>query len=74
MKRLLVLGLFALQACAPASSQSGRTLYQDKCSVCHGATGQGDGEFAAQLATKPADLTQIAARRDGICERSIDLI
>ena len=66
MKRLLVLGLVALQACAPASSNSGKTLYNDKCSVCHGATGQGDGQFEAQLGAKPPDLTQIAARRDGV--------
>ena len=33
---------------------------------CHGISGRGDGPVAASLATKPADLTQVAARRDGV--------
>jgi len=58
--------LIGLQACSPVSSNSGRTIYADKCAVCHGTTGKGDGELAGSLETRPADLTQIAARRDGV--------
>lgn len=35
------------------------------CSSCHGADGRGDGPVASTLDPKPADLTRIAARRDG---------
>ena len=60
-----ILLLMGLQACSPTSSNTGRTIYADKCAVCHGASGKGDGELASLLETQPADLTRIAARRDG---------
>ena len=34
----------------------GRTLYQDNCASCHGATGMGDGEAANSLNPSPALL------------------
>lgn len=61
-----VIVLMGLQACSPTSSNTGRTIYADKCVACHGAKGKGDGELAALLETRPADLTRIAARRDGV--------
>ncbi|QJF53214.1 cytochrome c [Roseobacter ponti] len=44
----------------------GEELFSDNCIVCHGVTGQGDGPAARGLNTAPADLTGIAARRDGV--------
>ena len=35
----------------------GEDAYTMACAVCHGPDGKGDGEFAAMLTTKPADLT-----------------
>ena len=61
-----VIALVGLAACSPVSSNTGRAIYADKCAVCHGATGKGDGALAATLDTRPADLTRIAARRDGV--------
>ena len=61
-----VLALLAGAACSPVSPQTGRSIYADKCAVCHGATGKGDGELATRLDPGPADLTRIAARRDGV--------
>lgn len=55
-----------LASCSPVSETSGRTIYAAKCAACHGASGKGDGELATRLETSPADLTQIAARRDGV--------
>lgn len=66
MKRAVVVALMVAQACTPQSSDSGRTVYNDKCAVCHGFTGRGDGDLADGLDPRPADLTQIAARRDGV--------
>ncbi len=44
----------------------GETLYLQHCVSCHGVDGKGDGAVAARLSTPPADLTRIAARRDGV--------
>src|SRR6056297_2523000 len=63
---IFVIALVGLAACSPVSSNTGRAIYVDKCAVCHGATGKGDGALAATLDTRPADLTRIAARRDGV--------
>lgn len=65
MKPLILLpllicgGLFGVQSHA-------NTLFEQHCAACHGASGHGDGPAADQLRTAPADLTQIAARRDGV--------
>jgi cbb3-type cytochrome oxidase cytochrome c subunit len=44
----------------------GRDIYLENCVSCHGVTGKGDGPLAANLRTPPADLTKIAARREGV--------
>lgn len=44
----------------------GQMLFMENCIACHGAEGRGDGPLAAGLTTPPADLTRIAARRDGV--------
>ena len=32
-------------------------LFKDRCTVCHGATGKGDGDGSAALDPKPRDFT-----------------
>lgn len=39
------------------SLERGRTLYEINCVMCHGASGEGNGQIAAFLANKPANLT-----------------
>jgi mono/diheme cytochrome c family protein len=39
------------------STSRGETLYAINCAMCHGAAGEGNGQIAALLANKPADLT-----------------
>lgn len=34
----------------------GRYIFQKQCSICHGATGRGDGEWAANLINKPRNF------------------
>lgn len=72
---VLFVGLSALGAAAFAGSDSdengasatpGRALFQHYCASCHGWEAKGDGPVARYLATPPADLTRIAARRDGV--------
>ncbi|HLC41530.1 MAG TPA: c-type cytochrome [Methylomirabilota bacterium] len=56
----LVTSLVSLQALsspAGAHMHDGRHVYVHHCAVCHGLSGDGNGEAASRLATKPADLT-----------------
>ena len=36
------------------------------CATCHGADGKGNGPLGAKLRTKPADLTTLAKRNNGV--------
>lgn len=44
----------------------GQAGFQTACAVCHGSSGQGDGEFADVLTVRPPDLTTLSARNDGV--------
>ncbi len=56
----------ALAACVDkAEAPSGAEDFATFCSACHGKGGAGDGEAAATLDRKPADLTRLAARNGG---------
>ncbi|MBI2218140.1 MAG: c-type cytochrome [Candidatus Rokubacteria bacterium] len=68
MKRSLVVGAVSLllaitlvavdlPAAAPGDATRGATVYAQKCAVCHGATGKGDGPAELVLFPKPRDLT-----------------
>jgi putative copper export protein/mono/diheme cytochrome c family protein len=46
------------QPYAAPSIARGAPLYVENCTVCHGATGRGDGPLAGKLAIRPADLTE----------------
>ena len=41
------------------SISRGQTLFTINCIMCHGVTGEGNGQIAALLANKPANLTSI---------------
>lgn len=49
------------------SLQKGKELYQKNCTMCHGATGAGDGMMAAKLNPKPAPINKksLANQTDG---------
>ncbi len=38
----------------------GAAIYMERCASCHGAAGEGDGSFAAQLAEQGAELPNLA--------------
>ena len=42
---------------APATADDGSTIYRERCAVCHGADGRGDGPAAALLEPRPRDFT-----------------
>lgn len=58
--------VWATDASSESQDTDGRTVYVEYCAACHGIEGRGDGPSSDGLATKPADLTRIAARRDGV--------
>jgi len=47
---------------APSAAEGG-ALYLNHCAACHGPTGAGDGEMAAQLTTQPPDFSDPAFAR-----------
>ncbi len=49
--------LLAVAATANAGAPDGRHVYEHHCAVCHGSSGDGNGEAAVRLSTKPADFT-----------------
>jgi mono/diheme cytochrome c family protein len=55
----------ALVACAPQPVDTGQADFDALCAVCHGTSGKGDGPAADALATRPADLTRLAAENGG---------
>jgi len=58
----LVSGAAAMQA-QPVSTNAD---YQVFCASCHGAEGHGDGIVAKSLKKRPADLTQLALKNNGV--------
>lgn len=68
--RLLpVLALVVVAACVlgpkPDPIPTGAQDFADFCAGCHGLSGKGDGEAAATLARRPADLTGLSKRNGG---------
>ena len=55
----IALGFAQGTVAAPAKGdpESGKTLYQESCRHCHGATGNGESDLAAFLTPPPANLT-----------------
>lgn len=47
----------------------GPLYYRTYCVTCHGPEGKGDGPAAADLPTRPADLTRIVQRK-GVFDRA----
>ncbi len=56
---MLVLGLKAHGAPSPAPTgipEQGKDIFEDRCAVCHGKQGRGDGPEAPFLSPRPASL------------------
>ncbi len=51
--------------CKPLTEISGRNLFAENCTVCHGLDGKGGGPLATALNLTPPDLTTLAARGNG---------
>lgn len=49
--------VFAALSPVTIQSENGEKIYQQKCQVCHGIKGKGDGPVASALKPPPADFT-----------------
>jgi len=47
----------AAEAQPPADPGAGKALYEQKCALCHGASGKGDGPAAELLLPRPRDFS-----------------
>jgi len=50
---------------AIGSVAAGKAVYNERCIMCHGPSGRGDGDFADELIKMPADLTVLAMENGG---------
>lgn len=46
-------------------ANSGKTMFNDYCAVCHGKDATGNGPAASAMKTPPTDLTMLAKKNDG---------
>jgi mono/diheme cytochrome c family protein len=63
MKGVIIIGVLMLTPAltnAQGNAQKGKTLFDQNCAMCHGATGKGDGAAAAALNPKPRNLADKA--------------
>lgn len=49
----------------PTLEPSGRDIYMDRCSACHGEDGRGNGPAVGALKIAPSDLTVLAQKNGG---------
>ena len=62
---IIIAALINLDAQA-FSKDTGQANFMANCAPCHGADGRGTGPRSATLSTKPADLTLLATKNNGM--------
>ena len=62
----LTLGLSFPTAPLAADSNSGKQMYLQYCSSCHGKEGKGDGTVSRDLKVRVPDLTGLAKKHKGV--------
>lgn len=69
-QKLGIIGLALLAASASAFANGkadiGQREYMNRCAVCHGASGKGDGGAIDILKTAPTDLTTLSKKNGGV--------
>jgi mono/diheme cytochrome c family protein len=75
LARVGLTALFAVSIQAALAQQGdaveeGRLQFIDKCAVCHGQEGKGDGVLAPSLDQQPTDLTRLSESNGGTFPRT----
>lgn len=55
----------------PRAIPAGSGLFNTYCVACHGANAKGNGALADSLKKRPADLTQLAKKNNGVFPREM---
>jgi mono/diheme cytochrome c family protein len=72
---IYLLIIFFLLVCSITSLHAGESTeavnagakeFQQRCALCHGDNGKGDGPYAMALVFKPSNLTTLLADNDGV--------
>lgn len=50
----------------PEVAAAGKVIFEQRCQMCHGVEGRGDGPAALALATKPANLRMLNHKPEGL--------
>ena len=63
-----VMASLATNTCVWAQEdiEKGRIEFMSKCAGCHGSNGKGAGRLSSKLKIKPADLTVLAKKNNGV--------
>ena len=59
-------GLLGAAGASAQDAEIGKRTFEERCAVCHGPLGRGDGPMAGALRRSPANLTLLAQRNDGV--------
>lgn len=73
LRGAIVIGITLVSLGCVKEPNNARSNFVGMCASCHGTSAKGDGPAAMGFATRPADLTQMAARNGGVFPR-IDVI
>jgi mono/diheme cytochrome c family protein len=57
-----------------AQYESGKGIYNDKCAICHGQDGKGNGPLAGSFSPSPADFTNPSFWQGNVNQRITDTI
>ncbi len=68
---VLLAGAVALSAAQDEAVSHGQMLYDMHCAKCHGDEGKGDGPLARNFDHRATDLTQLAAKSQGVFPREM---
>ena len=71
---LLETALFLTQTAKADEYAQGKKLYIDKCQLCHGVKGDGNGLAGAGLSPKPADFTKLSFWQGDVDKKITDTI
>ena len=69
----LMAGLARAEEVSPEAKAEAETVWQTRCTTCHGATGRGDGPAAVALTPKPRDFS-VAAWQASVTDEHLNKV
>lgn len=69
----LMAGLARAEEVSPEAKAEAETVWQTRCTTCHGAAGRGDGPAAVALTPKPRDFS-VAAWQASVTDEHLNKV